>query len=167
MNDMSDTERATAYRLLESAVGVPFRVVSEEVLPAPGDEAEFGMRLKLQLDDPDDPDSDVDDLVETSAFGFLFALAVLSFADARPRGYSEVEYRESDDFSVGHFLEGLSFRRGALHFMADYLHGRRIKTSLTLRPDGSVTIETVGRGKAPLRWLDHLKGEGGFHLVGR
>lgn len=157
----------TAYRLLEAAIGTPFRVASERILPAPADEAEFGMQVVLQLDDPDEPDFDVDDVLETSAFGFLFALASLSFADARPRGFSEVEYRESDELSVGEFLEGLTFRRGALHFQADYVRGRRMKTNLTVRPDGVVMIETVGRGKAPSRWLDRLKGEGGLRLIAR
>jgi len=44
-----------AFRLLETGVAVPFRVVKEEVLPAP-DESEFGMRVTLQLEDPEDPE---------------------------------------------------------------------------------------------------------------
>ena len=163
---MIPTDRLSALRLLEAGVTTPFRVVSDEVMPAP-DEAEFGMRLVLQLEDADDPESDVEDLLETGAFGFLFVLALLSFADARPRGYSETEYREADELSLGDFLEALSFRNGALHFRADYVRGRRMKTDISLRPDGSVMLETIGRGKGPSRWVDRLKGEGGLRLIGR
>ena len=98
---------------------VPFRVVKEEVLPAP-DESEFGMRVTLQLEDPEDPEEDAQDLVEWSAFGFLFVLALLSFADARPRGFSENEYSETDELRLADFVDGLTFRRGTLHFHADY-----------------------------------------------
>ena len=76
-----------AFRLLETGVGVPFRVVEEEVLPAP-DESEFGMRVTLQLEDPEDPEGDAQDL-----------------------------------------------------------------------------IETIGRGNAPLRWIDRMKGKGGLRVV--
>jgi hypothetical protein len=154
-----------AFRLLETGVAVPFRVVKEEVLPAP-DESEFGMRVSLQLEDPEEPEEDARDLVEWGAFGFLFVLALLSFADARPRGFSESEYNEADELRLADFLDGLTFRRGTLHFHADYLRGRRVKTGITVTAEGSVTIETIGRGKAPLRWIDRLKGKGGLRAVG-
>lgn len=154
-----------AFRLLETGVAVPFRIVKEEVLPAV-DESEFGMRVTLQLEDPEDPEEDAQDLVEWGAFGFLFVLALLSFADARPRGFSENEYSEVDELRLADFLDGLTFRRGALHFHADYLRGRRVKTGITVTAQGSVIIETIGRGKAPLRWLDRLKGKGGLRVVG-
>lgn len=154
-----------AFRLLETGVAVPFRVVKEEVLPAV-DESEFGMRVTLQLEDPEDPEEDAQDLVEWGAFGFLFVLALLSFADARPRGFSENEYSETDELRLADFVDGLTFRRGTLHFHADYVRGRRVKTGITVTAEGSVTIETVGRGKAPLRWIDRLKGEGGLRVVG-
>lgn len=162
MNRIAQPE---AFRLLEVGVAVPFRVVKEEVLPAP-DEAEFGMRLTLQLEDPDDPADDAQDVVEWGALGFLFVLALLSFADARPRGFSESEYSEADELRLADFLDGLTFRRGTLHFHADYVRGRRVKTGITVAAEGSVTIETIGRGKAPLRWIDRLKGEGGLRVVG-
>lgn len=70
-----------------------------------------------------------------------------------------LDYRERDELSVSDFFEGLAFRRGELHFRADYIRGRRVKTDITVRSDGSVTVTTVGRGKAPFRWLDRLKGK--------
>jgi hypothetical protein len=153
-----------AFRLLETGVAVPFRVVKEEVLPTP-DESEFGMHVTLQLEDPEDPEGDAQDLVEWGAVGFLFVLALLSFADARPRGFSESEYSEADELRLADFVDGLTFRRGTLYFHADYLRGRRVKTGITVTAQGSITIETIGRGKAPLRWIDRLKGEGGLRVV--
>lgn len=154
-----------AFRLLETGVAVPFRVVKEEMLPAV-DESEFGMRVTLQLKDPEGPEEDTPDLVEWGAFGFLFVLALLSFADARPRGFSENEYTETDELRLADFVDGLTFRRGTLHFHADYVRGRRVKTGINVTAEGAVTIETVGRGKALLRWIDRLKGEGGLRVVG-
>lgn len=154
-----------AFRLLETGVAVPFRVVKEEMLPAV-DESEFGMRVTLQLEDPEGPEEDTPDLVEWGAFGFLFVLALLSFADARPRGFSENEYTETDELRLADFVDGLTFRRGTLHFHADYVRGRRVKTGIIVTAEGAVTIETVGRGKVLLRWIDRLKGEGGLRVVG-
>ena len=93
MNRIAQPE---AFRLLETGVALPFRVVKEEVLPAP-DESEFGMRVTLQREDPEDPEGNAQKLVEWGAFGFMFVLALLSFADARPRGFSESEYNEADE----------------------------------------------------------------------
>ena len=41
----------------------------------------------------------------------------------------------------------------------DYLRGRSMKTNLTIRPDGTVTLTTWGRGESGLRWLDQLQGK--------
>ena len=34
-----------------------------------------------------------------------------------------------------------------------------MKTRVVVRPDGTGTVETIGRGKAALRWIARLKGE--------
>jgi len=52
----------------------------------------------------------------------------------------------------------LTFRGGPLHFRADYIRSRRVKTDITVRSDGSVTVTTEGRGKPPLRRPDRLNG---------
>ena len=133
------------------------------------DESEFGIRLELKLgadgEDGDDAD-DPEDLVEWTAFGLMFVLGQLAFADARPRELSALEYRERDELSVADFFEGLTFRGSTLNFRADYIRGRKVKTDITVRSDGSVTVTTVGRGKSPLRWLDRLKGKKAMHIVG-
>ena len=63
------------------------------------------------------------------------------------------------------FLEGLSFGKRGLRFRADYIRGRSMKTDITVRSDGTVTLTTWGRGEAALRWLDRLKGKKLMELV--
>jgi hypothetical protein len=57
------------------------------------------------------------------------------------------------------------FLRGELHFDADYIRGRRVKTHIVVRSNGTCTIETVGRGKAALRWLERLRGKKHLQVV--
>jgi hypothetical protein len=85
------------------------------------------------------------------------ASAVLSFANARPRGYSEKEYDTEDDFEVVQPIEHLRYERGTLRFDSEYVRGRCMKTDITVRPNGCVTLSTRCRGEAALRWLDRLK----------
>ena len=149
--------------LLKTGTLVSFRIIEEEVLTAP-DEAEFGMRVLLKFvpeegEDDQDEDDVAEDTVEWGAFGFMFVLGVLSFAEARPRKMSSADYHEKDDFTVADFIEGLRFVRGELHFDADYIRGRRIKTHVAVRANGTVKLETIGRGKAVLRWLDQIQGK--------
>ena len=49
--------------------------------------------------------------------------------------------------------------RGELHFYADYIRGRRLKTDIVVRKDGTATLQTFGRGKAAVRWLEKLQGK--------
>ena len=161
---VNDNDRLTGYRLLEVGVAIPFRLCREQIESGP-DDAEFAVRLELKLE-CDEEGFDVEDIVETGAFGFMFALAVLSFNDARPRESSAIDYREQDEFSVADFVACLSFRRGALHFYGDYIRGRRMKTQIEVRADGAVTLNAVGRGKSPLRWLDRLQGKQAMSIVG-
>jgi hypothetical protein len=108
-----------------------------------------------------------EDTAEWGAFGFIFFLGVLSFAEAKPRILSALEYEEKDEFTLADFIEGLRFVRGELHFDAHYIRGRRVKTRIIVRSNGIVTLETVGRGKAALRWLEQLKGKKLLQLVGQ
>jgi len=156
--------------LLNTGTLVSFRIVEEEVLPA-HDEAEFGMRLLLKFvpeegEDDQDQDEVAEDTAEWGAFGFMFALGVLSFAEAKPRNLSTADYHEKDQFNVADFIEGLRFVRGELRFDVDYIRGRRIKTRIAVRANGTVRLETVGRGKAVLRWLERMRGKKLLQLVG-
>ena len=103
--------------------------------------------------------------VEWGAFGFIFILAILSFADARPRGASEMHYNEKDEFLIENLLDCLQFKNGELYFYADYIAGRCLKTEIIVRQDGTVSIVTVNRGKALIHWLERLKGKGKIYEV--
>lgn len=149
---MSD-ERLAAYSLLETGASVAFTVVDERVEPSPGGDA-TNVRVELTLGD-----AECDTDVEWGALGFMFTLAVLSFADARPRGVSDMDYLERDEFGLVDFLPAVRFERGRLAYHADYIRGRSVKTSITVTADGRVTLETAGRGEAPLHWIRRLRGE--------
>jgi hypothetical protein len=47
---------------------------------------------------------------------------------------------------------------GTLRYDADYIRGRRVKTTITARSDGTVTLDTRGRDKSALRWLERMQG---------
>jgi hypothetical protein len=85
--------------------------------------------------------------------------------EARRRESSALDYRETDELTVSDFVACLGFRRGALEFRADYIRGRRMKTEIIIRSDGSVTLTTIGRGKAPLRWLERIQGKTALRVI--
>ena len=86
-------------------------------------------------------------------------MGVLSFADARPRGFSDAEFNPNDEFEPADFMSALTFRNGELQLDTDYVRGRRMKTRAIVRSDGTGMIETRGRGKAALNWMARLKGD--------
>ena len=151
-------DRGAAEELVRTDLVVPVRIVEESVM-AGTDGGEFGLRLSLSFDDEDSPEEDRADVVEWGALGFLFAVGAQSFADARPRGFSDIDCIASDDFGVADLIVGLTYRNGELHLDTDYVRGRRMKTRVVVRPDGTGGIETTSRGKAALRWLARLKSE--------
>jgi hypothetical protein len=166
---MASEAQSTEYELLKTGLAVGFRIISEEVLTAL-DEAEFGMRLELKfVAEEDDDEQDEDDVAEETAewgsLGFLFVLGALSFADAKPRNLSVADYSEKDNFGLPDFVRGMCFKRGELHFDADYIRGRRIKTRVAVRTNGTVRLETIGRGKAALRF-EQMKGKKLLRVVG-
>jgi hypothetical protein len=154
---MNETRKSAAHSLLETGTLVRFRVDDTHTELSPDKENVF-VRAELVFED-DDEDSDPGGIVEWAAFGFLFTLAVLSFHDARPRGISEVDYQANDEFTVADFFDCLSFKHGELRLQTDYIRGRSMKTEVTIRQDGSVTLTTWGRGQSALRWLDRLQGK--------
>jgi len=152
---MNENDRQAGLRLREQAAATEFEIVRSEVFEGI-DGGEFGFRLELRFVRDDDDAFPSDD---SGALGFLFAIGVLSFADARPRGASEMHYQEQDEFGVGDFLNCLSHSVGGhLRFDADYLRGRRMKTRIVVSPDGPVVIDTQGRGKSAEHWLARLQG---------
>jgi hypothetical protein len=154
---MNDISESAAQRLLEVGTLVLFRVVDTTTELSPDKENVF-VRVQLVFEDDDD-DTEPGEIVAWAAFGFLFTLAVLSFHDARPRGISEIDYQPKDGFTIADFFDSLSFKNGELRLQTDYVRGRSMKTDVTLRQDGSVTLATWGRGQSALRWLDLLHGK--------
>ena len=119
-----------------------FRVLDTHTGLSPDKENVF-VRADLVFE-VDDEDTDPSEIAEWAAFGFLFTLAALSFHDARPRGISERYFQSRDGFTVADFFECLTFGKRGLHLHVDYVRGRSMKTVVTIRPDGSVTLTTWG-----------------------
>jgi hypothetical protein len=151
-------DHQAALELLRTAAAVPFTVITHEVIPGI-DEGEFALRLELSFADEESPEEDRADVVEWGALGFMFAVGVLSFTDARPRGFSDAEFNSNDEFRLADFVAALQFRNGELHLDTDYVRGRRMKTRVIVRAQGTATVETRGRGKAALNWMSRLKGD--------
>ncbi len=144
-------------QLLKTGSLVLFRVVDTQTELNP-DKENVCVRADL-IFQGDEEDTDPVEIVEWGAFGFLFILATLSFHDARPRGISEVDFLTKDNFTVDDFFECLTYGQHGLHLRADYIRGRSMKTDITIRSDGTVTLTTWGRGQSALRWLDKLQGK--------
>ena len=160
---MSDLTNPAWQQLMETGALVEFRVLDTST-ELSSDNENLAVRADLVFTGNDE-DTDPAEVAEWGAFGFLYTLASLSFIDARPRGYSEKDFLPKDRFTVGDFFECLSFRQDGLHLRADYVHGRSVKTDITVRPDGTVTLQTWGRGQTALRWLDRLQGKKMIGLV--
>jgi hypothetical protein len=92
-------EDGAGEALLRTGVLVPVRIVDEAVLSG-SDEGEFALHLSLSFDDDDSLEEERAEVVEWGALGFLFASGVLSFADARPRGLSEITRRHYDEREI-------------------------------------------------------------------
>lgn len=153
---MSTNDRAAGVELIKTGTLAEFEVVGTHVEPAPDGETKF-VRIEIQLGGAEAGDGE--DQVEWVAFGFMFLLAVMSFHDAGPRGYSEKEFVDEDEFTVGDFTAGLRFVRGELHLEMDYLRGRCMKTHIIVRRDGWVLVETRGRSDVALRWVERIQGK--------
>lgn len=160
---MDDASRPAWQQLLETGILVQFRILDTQTESAP-DKENVAVRADL-IFIGDDADTEPSEVAEWGAFGFLYTLASLSFDDARPRGYSGEDFESEDSFTVSDFFEGLSYKNGELHLSVDYVRGRYIKTDITIRPDGTATLETWGRGQTALHWLDKLQGKKTLALV--
>jgi hypothetical protein len=140
-------DRTFGYELLQQLVGIEIEVVETDS----GDDDDHSFeRIELRVSEKD---------VEMSAFGIIFAIGVLSFHDARPRGASEIDYQEKDDWTVADMLRRLRYERGELRFFADYVRGRMMKTSVAVGADGTVRVATTNRGPLASRWIRQIQGK--------
>jgi hypothetical protein len=105
------------------------------------------------------------DDVEDGALALIFGVAVLSFHDARPRGMSDIDNTEWDEWTLDDLCACLRFWRGALCLDTDYVRGRMMKTRVTVWPNGVAKIQTTNRHQMASRWVGTIKGKKHPHLA--
>ncbi len=148
-----------AIELMETAVAVEFEVTATDIVPTAGGD-DTVVRITAQLGEPDDEEADLGSSdQEWGGLPFIFALMVLSFHDARPRGVRGKWYEDKDQFNVADLLAAFRFDSGCLSVSVDYLRGRCVKTDITPDRDGRLVLATRTRGEAATRWFRTLKGE--------
>ncbi len=128
-------------------------VTVSNVTISPTSTGDRHVRLEGRLGNDQDGD------VEWSAFGFIYAIGLLSFHDARPRGVSDMHFEAQDVWTAADMQRHLRYERGRLSFEADYVRGRMMKTDLTIFPDGRFTLDTTNRGEAATRWIARIQGK--------
>ena len=102
---------------------------------------------------------DEENHVEWAALGFIYALGVLSFAAARPRGVSGMDFEQHDQWTAADLLRHLRYEHGRLVCETDYVRGRMMKTDVTVFPNGRFTLTTTNRGEAVSRWVAQIQGK--------
>ena len=135
------------YQLLADLTALQLSVVESK-------RSEFHDAVHMKMLLRDDPD-----ILASCAFGLIYALCVLSFADARPRGVSGIDFDEGDQWHVGDMFSHLLFEDGHLHFFADYVRGRMMKTTVDIDRGGVIRLETTNRGESAARWVATLQGK--------
>lgn len=147
-----DQNKLTGIHLLESTIGIELEVLENEYNELPLESGEINSlhRIVFQITE-EEPD--------LSSIGVLFALALMSFTYAAPRGYSFNDFIPDEEYNLGYFVEGLHFENGVLSHEADYVSGRCLKTDIFYAAGGKVTITTRNRGRGADRWLMHLQGK--------
>jgi hypothetical protein len=142
-----------AYELLERIAALPIRILSSEAVEEP-DFSSQRLRCKILRDD-----------IEDGALALIFAIALLSFHDARPRGNSHIEYVERDEWTLDDLVGRLRFWKGALCLDTDYVRGRMMKTQIRVWPTGIAEIDTINRHQMATRWVELLKGKKHLRFV--
>ena len=148
---MPTVDTAIEHELIRSIACVEIEVVKTEKQPTSADD--WHLRIEGRFGDPEDDD------VEFAGMGFIYAIGLLSFSDARPRGVSEMDFVSTDEWSTADMLRNFRFERGELRFYADYVRGRCVKTEVAVRKDGTFFLETTNRGEAATRWISRLQGK--------
>lgn len=148
---MATDEEPIELEFIRSAIATDVRVTKTEKKPTSADDA--WVRIDGRLGEAEDDD------VEWAATGFIFAVSAFSFADARPRGVSDMHFKDDDEWTATDALRRIRFVRGELHFSADYVRGRCMKTDIEVRQDGTFTLTTTNRGEAATRWIGRLQGK--------
>ena len=149
MND----EMEAVYELMKSAAVAGFRICHIEGEEHP-DRSWQHVTCHLHRED-----------VSWSAIPLIYVIGTLSFADARPRGVSDIDYIEKDEWHLADMIPRLQLERGGIVFDSDYVRGRMMKTRVTVGPDGKMVVETRNRHEMAVRWLRTIKGKKHLRLV--
>jgi len=149
---MMDNNKRAGIHLLELTIGLELEVLENEYqeLPLSTGEVNSSHKIVFQILD-EDPD--------VASIGVLFALSLMSFTYAAPRGYSYNDFVADEEWCLGYFVGGLRYEDRKLRVASDYVSGRCLKTDITYEAGGKVTISTRNRGKGADRWLMHLQGK--------
>ncbi len=142
------------HDLIRGAACVALHVLAEEVNPTTDGDSHVRVKLRVGTEGEEDEDD-----VEFAAFGLIYALSALSFADAIPVRNSEVDFVEGDVWTAADMLRHLRFERGELRFYADYVRGRMVKTEVVVRANGTLELVTTNRGTVAKRWVERLQGK--------
>lgn len=151
--DMKD-DIETVCELLKSAALARFRVLRVE---GEEDPDRSWQRITCHVHRED---------VSWGTLPLIYTLGALSFGDARPRGSSEIDYDEKDEWRIADMVQRLRFDQGSLVLETDYVRGRMMKTTVTVAPHGKLVLATRNRHEMATRWLDALKGKKHIRLVG-
>ena len=155
---MPDKEKRIEEELISDALATELKILETKIEPTT--DGDSHIEITAQCGTEEEPD------IEWAAFGIIYALSGLSFTDARPRGISDMHYDKIDDWKADDMLRHLCYEKGELHFYADYVRGRMMKTTINIESDGKIILETVGRGQAATRWIPRLQGKKHIALVG-
>lgn len=135
---------------LMSTYGIGVNIIEQNKIPDLTQEELF-VEITGQLKEPED--------IEWAGLRLLFTLACLSFAHAKPKGFSVNDYKENDVFLMSDFISGVKFNNGSLTWHGDYIKGRKIKTDLLVDSGGFFKIATYARGSGPQFWINFLNGQ--------
>lgn len=139
--------RSIEHNLLEDLHVLDLTVIEKvETRIERRDEVIMNVRITLE----DDPE-----VLARCAWSLIFAVGAYSFADADV----DADAVEIDEWTVGDMLRCLSFDRGRLYFHADHVRGRCMHTTVEIDREGKITLETVDRGGAAMRWISKLQGK--------
>jgi hypothetical protein len=145
-------EKSLPYKLLDETIGIDIELISNEFEEVPGYQGSANtyqrIVFQVRVDEPD-----------LYAIGVLYALSLMSFSFAAPRGYSEKDFIPDEQWNLAYFVQGVEFRHKCLCFSSDYVSGRLMKTDITFEAGGKVTLTTRNRGRGAERWLTHLQGK--------
>jgi hypothetical protein len=154
-----DINQNLPFELLNETIGIELEIRSNDFQTMPGADENTPntyQEIVFQIKE-EEPD--------LSAIGVLYALSLMSFTFAAPRGYSVEHFIPDEEWSVGYFVQGLDFRYKCLCFSADYVSGRMMKTDIVFEPGGRVKLTTRNRGRGAERWLTHLQGKKHINVV--